>query len=121
MQKVNLYKLYESVYNEEDAFDKGRKVWAYYRNKEINLGNINDSDDCYKFIKDYLTAGVKYEHIVDKELEWLKKNRPERLKHIVFTFFLGVGLYLRSNYIKEKINEIIKKHFMQNEQEICLM
>lgn len=101
MKQIDLYKLYQREYE--------KRLWDYYDNPEIKIDDINNSDDCYKFIMNFLNAGGKYENVVVEELNWLKKYCPQRLKHIVFTFFLGVAFYCNSTYIRNEINAVVKK------------
>ena len=109
MKQIDLYKLYQREYE--------KRLWDYYDNPEIKIDDINNSDDCYKFIMTFLKAGGKYENVVVEELNWLKKYCPQRLKHIVFTFFLGVAFYCNSTYIRNKINAVVKKLSLEDRNE----
>ena len=87
-----------------------KKLWNYY-NKELDKPDLTDSESCYKFISSYIKYAEKSKTVLWKGLEDLKNNEPQRLKHIVSTFFLGLSLYHNDKLeIKNRIQEELS-HF----------
>ena len=89
---------------------KDPKKWNYYEDDKIKLNNINDSEDCCNFIKNYLERGAKGIDIVNEGLNDLKTlEKSKRIKHIVSAFFLGIILYNKTPYIKDLLDKQIRK------------
>jgi len=89
-------KIYRSILD-RNAF------WNYY-NANLKAPNIEDIEDCYRFITDFIKYSQKSQTVLFKDIAFLKKNRPERLKHIVSAFFLGIWLFRhRTKFIYHSI------------------
>ena len=69
-----------------------RELWNYY-NKDIKAPIITDANDCYQFITEYIKYSEKSEMLLFENVNKLKDLSPQRLSHIVSTFFLGLWLY----------------------------
>ena len=90
--------------------------WNYYdseelRKKIVETKDINNSEHCYDFIKEYIKLSDKGYYFIEEALDFFKineKNYDQRLCHIVSSFFLGLALYNHeSGYFSEAIrNEL---------------
>ena len=89
---------------------KDPETWNYYEYDKIKLNNINDSEDCCNFIKNFLERGAKGIDIVNEGLNNLKTpEKNKRIKHMVSAFLLGIRLYNKTSYIKDLLDEQIRK------------
>ena len=82
---MKISQLYKDIMNR-------RELWDYY-NKDINNPIITDVNDCYRFITEYIKYSEKSEALLFKNVKKLKDDSPQRLSHIVSTFFLGLWFY----------------------------
>ena len=71
-------------------------LWQYYEHGPAQP-DINDADSCFNFIGDYFRHAQKYSQEVKDGLNYLLNQDPQRLRHIVSTFFLGLALYHDGN------------------------
>ena len=71
---------------------KNIEKWNYY-NKDIKTPDILDVVDCRDFIETFIKYSEKSQTVLFKEIKKLEKKHPERLCHIVSTFFLGLWLF----------------------------
>ena len=71
-------------------------LWKYYE-QGPEQPNINDVNSCFHFIGDYFRRAQKYSKEVEDGLDCLLQHDPNRLRHIVSTFFLGLALYHDQN------------------------
>jgi len=71
-------------------------LWQYYEHGPARP-NINDADSCFDFIGNYFRHAQKYSQEVEDGLDYLLNHDPQRLRHIVSTFFLGLALYHDDN------------------------
>ncbi len=91
----------QSIYN---SIQKRKKLWTYYK-KEIMTPKLLDTDGCYEFIINYISASEKTKTCLFDNVNKLKTDCPERLSHIVSTFFLGLWFYEeKKNLIHKLIN-----------------
>ena len=95
--------LYKSIMNR-------RELWDYY-NKEMNNPIITDVNDCYRFVTEYIKYSEKSETLLFGNVKRLKDNSPQRLSHIVSTFFLGLWFYhhKKSTYLHSSIKRELKR------------
>jgi hypothetical protein len=84
-------------------------LWNYY-NKDIIAPVITDIDDCYRFITQFINYSEKSKTVLVGALRTLKEHSPQRLSHIVSTFFIGLWLFhhKRTKYIHNRIVEELK-------------
>lgn len=68
------------------------EIWNYY-NKDIAMPSITDTFSCYQFILNYIRCAKKTETKLVNNLQTLEVHYPQRLSHIVSTFFLGLWLF----------------------------
>lgn len=86
-----------------------KELWNYY-NKEIEKPDLTDATSCRKFIETYIIYAEKSKTVLFDGIDYLSKNDPNRLKHIVSTFFLGIALYhQKESGIKELISSELKR------------
>ena len=87
-----------------------RELWNYY-NKDIKAPIITDANDCYRFVTEYIKYSEKSEALLFENVKKLKDDSPQRLSHIVSTFFLGLWFYhhKKSTYLHRSIKEELKK------------
>ena len=71
-------------------------LWQYYEYGP-EQPNINDTNSCFLFIGEYFRRAQKYSKEVEDGLNCLMQHDPNRLRHIVSTFFLGLALYHDQN------------------------
>lgn len=81
--KIN--KIYRDIF-------KNNGTWDYY-NKDLKAPNILDTEDCKRFIKEFIKYSEKSKIILFGDIDRLFKKYPDRLCHIVSTFFLGLWLF----------------------------
>ena len=101
---MNIKKIYQS-------FSDRPKLWNYYDKKDIKMPVLTDAEDCYQFILKYIRfAGKSGSVLVKDDLEKLKELSPQRLSHIVSTFFVGLWLFhhKRVKFIHDAIIEELK-------------
>ncbi len=97
-----------------------KELWKYYNN-EIKVPKILDTEDCYEFIINYISASEKTSTCLFKNIDKLKKDCPERLSHIVSTFFLGLWFYSqKTSFIQKSIYKELSELqcFQDNQSEI---
>lgn len=107
---MKIKNIYESIINRPD-------LWNYY-NHDINAPVITDTDDCYRFITDYIIYSEKSKTVLIEALQNIKKRSPQRLSHIVSTFFFGLWLFhhKRNKFLYNRIiNELINLSCFQND------
>lgn len=87
----------------------GRKAcWNYY-NTSLEAPNIKDVEDCYLFITTFLEYSGKTKTVLFNEIGFLKEHCPERLRHIVSAFFLGLWLFRhRTKFVYHSIMNELK-------------
>lgn len=98
---------------------KNDNNWNYYSSSSIRSLNIENPDECRKFIHQYFSISGKVGCIDDwTELNIILTESPSRCQHIVYTFLLGMGIYNRQNHIKElidkKINDYSRKYELKS-------
>ena len=100
---MKISQLYKDIMNR-------RELWDYY-NKDINNPIITDVNDCYRFITEYIKYSEKSEALLFENVKKLKDDSPQRLSHIVSTFFLGLWFYhhKKPTYLHRSIKEELKK------------
>ena len=100
---------------------KKSELWNYY-NKNIKAPILTNTDDCFRFITEYIKFSKKTDSILFENVKKLKTHSPQRMSHIVSTFFLGLWLFhnKRSHFIHDTImNELSQlKCFQDNNEEI---
>lgn len=86
---------------------KRNNLWNYY-NKDLRAPEITDTDDCYRFITEYIKYSEKSKTTLFDGVRYLKEKSPQRLSHIVSTFFLGLCFF---HHNREKFihNAIVKE------------
>ena len=89
--------------------------WNYY-NVNISISNILDTTDCCHFIQHYIQSAEKAHNTFNAGLEYLDDCNPNRLSHIVSTFFLGLWMlnHQRSRFIYKSIDEELRKLYWFN-------
>lgn len=95
------------------------KDWQYY-STEINISNLNNSDDCKKFIEKQINISEKSDTELFNSIEKLSKTSPGRLSHIVSTFFLGLWFFnhKQTTFLRKAImNEFAKLDIFTNTQD----
>ena len=101
---MNIEQLFKDIMNR-------RELWNYY-NKDIKAPIITDVNDCYRFVTEYIKYSEKSEALLFENVKKLKDDSPQRLSHIVSTFFLGLWFYHHKNstylhrYIKEELKRL---------------
>ncbi len=106
------------IYNK---ISKNKEEWDYYSH-DIKIPNIMDTDGCFRFIKEYIECSEKSDSDLFKDISNLRVKSPNRLSHIVSTFFIGLWVFNRSEHIKGLIVEELKKlrHFgHDDDNRIC--
>lgn len=100
---MEIGQLYKDIINR-------RELWNYY-NKDIKAPIITDANDCYQFIKEYIKYAEKSEMLLFENVKKLKDYSPQRLSHILSTFFLGLWFYhhKKSTYLHKSIKEELKR------------
>ena len=83
---------------------------------------MSDTDDCYRFIKEYINFSEKSNTILFKYVDDLKDNCPFRLSHVMSTFFLGLWFFnhKRSKFLHNSIVKELKRLacFQDNQNDI---
>ena len=99
---MKIKKLYKSV-------TERNGLWNYY-NKDLTPPLLTDTEDCFRFIREYINYSEKSISILD-DLRILKERSPRRLSHIVSTFFLGLWLFHhpRGKFIHDAIIDELKR------------
>jgi hypothetical protein len=93
MRKIN------EIYKE--LFDN-KCIWDYYSGNDGLPDPFDPTENCNEFIKQFIEySGKQGSVLFDK----INKLEPDRLMHIVATFFLGIYLYENSDNIKRTINK----------------
>lgn len=91
-------------------------VWDYY-NKLTIIPNIMDIEDCYQFLTKFIDYSEKSKTVLFDNIEYIKRQSPRRLSHIVSAFFLGLWLFHYKGYsfLKHSIKlELEKLNCFQN-------
>ncbi len=98
-----------------------RDVWNYYKS-DIIAPVLTDYKDCGRFIIEYINCSEKTNTELYRNIKELENKSPQRLSHIVSTFFLGLWLFhnKRISYIRKAITEKLRmlKCFQDNPSEI---
>lgn len=92
------------------------KDWQYY-STDIKIPDLNNSDDCRNFIKEYINCSEKSDTELFQSIETLSKTSPCRLSHIVSTFFLGLWFFnhKQTTFLRKAImNEFAKLDIFTN-------
>ena len=86
------------------------KDWQYY-STDIKIPDLNNSDDCRNFIKEYINCSEKSDTELFNSIETLSKTSPGRLSHIVSTFFLGLWFFnhKQTTFLRNAIMRELKK------------
>jgi hypothetical protein len=97
------------IKNIYDSIIERTNLWNYY-NKDIIAPVITDTDDCYRFITQYINYSEKSKTVLVGALRIIKERSPQRLSHIVSTFFFGLWFFhhKRTKYIHNHIVEELK-------------
>lgn len=100
---MKIKNIYESIIDRTD-------LWNYY-NKDIIAPIITDTDDCYRFITEYINYSEKSKTVLVGALRIIRERSPQRLSHIVSTFFFGLWFFhhKRSKFIHNHIIKELKK------------
>ncbi len=109
---MDIKQIYKSVIDKRD-------VWDYY-NSGIKAPVFTDYKDCSRFIMEYIRCSEKNDTELYRNIKNLEENSPQRLSHIVSTFFLGLWLFHNSRtcFVKRAIIEKLKnlRCFHNNDQ-----
>lgn len=97
---MKIKNIYKSIIDRND-------LWNYY-NQNVIAPKITDTDDCYRFITEYIKCSEKSNTVLVDDLRIIKELSPQRLSHIVSTFFLGL-CFFHHNRAKFIHNRIIKE------------
>lgn len=119
---ANIKDLYREFIEQEKDF------YLYYKNEDWQDADINlsDVDQCYSFIQKYIQVSRKERSLLYNEIEYLKREDPKRLCHIVSTFLLGliffknskdchmaiIGELKKFEIFKDKEEREIESHFV---------
>lgn len=100
---MNINNIYKNI-------QKRSKLWNYY-NKDILVPDILDASECETFIKNYIKASEKASLVLVDNVSKIKNDSPQRMTHIVSTFFLGLWLYNNKfcfirKHIREEISSL---------------
>lgn len=90
---------------------KKKESWNYYESSK-NTGDIDISsaESCYNFIKEFIELSKKTEESLYHEIDEIYNKNPNRIIHIVSTFFLGLALLNNKRFgIKNVIIEEIER------------
>ena len=90
--------------------------WKYYPNNwQFKNLNIENPDDCRKFIRLFFDDSGKAgaASAILYGLKKIKSLSNERCQHIVYVFLLGVGIYDKVAEIKTRIDEQIQQYIEQ--------
>lgn len=79
-----LKQLYTNIIKKKDS-------WNYYGLEIADL-DISNSESCRNFIKEYIQLSGKSKHAMYREIDELFEKDPQRITHIVSTFFFGMAL-----------------------------
>lgn len=107
---MEIRRLYKKILERKD-------LWNYY-NKDLKAPDITDTDDCYRFITEYIEYSEKSKTVLFENVKCLSEHSPQRLSHIVSTFFLGLWFYhnMSSRFLHNSIkNELKKLSCFQND------
>ena len=85
------------IKNIYDSIIERTNLWNYY-NKDIIAPVITDTDDCYRFITQYINYSEKSKTVLVGALRIIKERSPQRLSHIVSTFFFGLWFFLELDF-----------------------
>ena len=88
-----------------------QKQWNYYSDEFIEKLNITTLDDCREFIRKFFAVSGKAGEL--NSIEEIKLLSNERCQHIVYVFFLGVGIYDKVAGIRTRIDEQIQQYVEQ--------
>lgn len=87
---------------------KKNNLWDYYESlKESANIDIGSAESCYSFIKEFIELSKKTEESLYNEIDAIYHKDPNRIVHIVSTFFLGIALLnnkrlgIKKNIIEE--------------------
>ena len=99
---MKIKKIYKSIAERAE-------LWNYY-NKDLTPPMLADTNSCYRFICNYINYAEKSISTLDNNLQTLKEHSPQRLSHIVSTFFLGLWLFhnSRGRFIHDAIIDELK-------------
>lgn len=88
------------------AKDGMNSEWLYNSCINVKAPKLEDVDECRDFIKNYFSeAGKAFPRSM---LSKIKDNK--RIKHIVSSFFLGIGIYQESSVLKAIIDMELKRY-----------
>ena len=90
---------------------KKKELWNYYSSLE-DLDNIDirSAESCHNFIKKFIELSEKTGKSLYGEIDAIYDKNPNRIIHIVSTFFLGIALINNKRLgIKEAIISEIKQ------------
>ena len=76
---------------------KNTEVWNYY-GLDIHDFDIGNTESCRDFIKKYIQLSEKSEHTLYCKIDELFEKEPQRITHIVSSFFLGIALFKNKNF-----------------------
>jgi hypothetical protein len=97
-----LKQLYTNIIQKQDS-------WNYYGLGIADL-DISNSESCRNFVKEYIQLSEKSEHTLYGEIDELFEKDPQRITHIVSTFFLGMALLNNKRFgIEQSIISEIEK------------
>lgn len=104
--------LYTNIIKKKDS-------WNYYGLEIADL-DISNSESCRNFIKEYIQLSGKSKHAMYREIDELFEKDPQRITHIVSTFFLGMALLnnKRLGINQTIISEIEKLKVFDSEDKI---
>ena len=86
-----------------------RDVWDYY-NTNITAPVLTNHKDCGRFIMEYISCSEKANTELYRNIKELEDKSPQRLSHIVSTFFLGLWLFhnKRTSFIHRVITDKLR-------------
>lgn len=109
MKKIDIYK----------SVTSRTYFWDYY-SKGIKAPQLTDTDDCYRFITEYILCSEKSKTVLFDGIGYLREHNPRRLTHIVSAFILGLWLFnhKREKFIRESIKKEIKE-LICSQKDVC--
>ena len=100
---MKIRQLYKCIIDRHD-------VWDYY-NSNIIAPVLTDYKDCGRFITEVIKCSEKTNTELYRNIKELEDKSPQRLSHIVSTFFLGLWLFhnKQTSFIRRSITDELKK------------